>query len=137
MTTQASPWWQYVEEGLERNGITQSFLADTIGLNRGAASQWRNGGSPGPIRDRETIRATAQALGTSVLDALVAAGYVTPEELEAERAGVPLVERTDQELLEELLRRAQRRTNTPAPARRAAKTTAVTRKATQTRRRKQ
>lgn len=132
MTTQTA-WWQYIEEGLERNGLNQSNLADAIGLNRGGMSQWRNGGvAP---RDKQIIRSVAEALGTSVLEALVAAGYLTQEEWEAERNATPIEERTDEELLQELLRRAQKKSKPvpqPEPARKPARSTVATRKTTRT-----
>lgn len=132
MTTTTTAWWQYIEEGLERNGLNQSHLADTIGLNRGGMSQWRNGGvAP---RDKQIIRAVAEALGTSVLEALVAAGYLTQDEWEAERNATPIEERTDEELLQELLRRAQKRKPTPQPepVKKPARSTVATRKTTKT-----
>ncbi|MBD8056878.1 helix-turn-helix transcriptional regulator [Rhodococcus ruber] len=132
MTTTTTAWWQYIEEGLERNGLNQSNLADTIGLNRGGMSQWRNGGvAP---RDKQIIRAVAEALGTSVLEALVAAGYLTQDEWEAERNATPIEERTDEELLQELLRRAQKRRPTPQPepVKKPARSTVATRKTTKT-----
>ncbi|MCD2127023.1 helix-turn-helix domain-containing protein [Rhodococcus ruber] len=132
MTTTTTAWWQYIEEGLERNGLNQSHLADTIGLNRGGMSQWRNGGvAP---RDKQIIRAVAEALGTSVLEALVAAGYLTQDEWEAERNATPIEERTDEELLQELLRRAQKRKPTPQPepVKKPARSTVATRKTIKT-----
>ncbi|OHD15083.1 MAG: hypothetical protein A2Y38_26090 [Spirochaetes bacterium GWB1_59_5] len=132
MTTTTTAWWQYIEEGLERNGLNQSHLADTIGLNRGGMSQWRNGGvAP---RDKQIIRAVAEALGTSVLEALVAAGYLTQDEWEAERNATPIEERTDEELLQELLRRAQKRRPSPQPepVKKPARSTVATRKTTKT-----
>ena len=128
MMTTTTTWWTYIEEGLERNDLTQSQLADSINLNRGGMSQWRNNGVV--PENPERIRAVAHILGTNIFDALIASGHLTAQEVETARTAAPLEDRTDEELLEELLRRVRKRNNTRTPAKKPAQSTTVTRKPT-------
>ncbi|MDH6283146.1 helix-turn-helix domain-containing protein [Prescottella agglutinans] len=128
MTTK---WWDYVERHLAEKGMTQSALAEAVGVNRSSASGWKSGSDPKPA----TVVAVAEVLETSISEALIAAGLMSEEELGVERT-IPDIELlTDDQLMAELNRRlknvnsgepkkaATRRTATPRTTQQPKKTT--------------
>jgi hypothetical protein len=81
----------------------QDSVGKKVGLNGSTINRWRNGSRPGNPAE---VAALAVAYGGNVLEAFVAAGYLT-----AEQAGVPPKARPDwsavsnRELLEQLAAR--------------------------------
>lgn len=125
MTTK---WWEYIERGLTATGLTQSALADAVGVNRSSASGWKNGSAPKPA----TVVAVAEAFGSPISEALVAAGLMTEEELGVNRT-IPDIELlSDDQLLAELNRRLKKASTSEPPkksAQRTRRTGLATRKA--------
>lgn len=98
MTTK---WWDYIERHLAEKGMTQSALAEAVGVNRSSASGWKSGSAPKPA----TVVAVAEVLETSISEALIAAGLMSEAELGVERT-IPDIELlTNDQLINELNRR--------------------------------
>ncbi|NKS29604.1 helix-turn-helix domain-containing protein [Rhodococcus hoagii] len=114
----ATKWWDYIERGLREKGLTQSALADAVGVNRSSASGWKNGAAPKPA----TVVAVAEALGTPISEALIAAGLMTEEELGVNRT-IPDIELlSDDQLIAELNRRLKKATTPESKAKPAQRT---------------
>lgn len=71
----ADTWWDYVQR--ISGGASQSEIARRIGLTSASVSRWRHS-APQP----DNVRAFARAYGRPALEALVAAGIVTEEDVE-------------------------------------------------------
>jgi len=98
-------WWAWVQRHLDERGWTSSDLARHAKINRSIIGRWRDGAQP----EVRTARALAVALGRPVLEVLVAAELLTPEE--AGVTGVTVIsvaQMSDGELLAELAARLQR-----------------------------
>jgi transcriptional regulator with XRE-family HTH domain len=70
------PWWQYV---LTVTGqVAQKDIADTTGIDQSSISRWQHGTN---TPRAEAVVALARAYGRSPVEALVAAGYLSSDEL--------------------------------------------------------
>ena len=98
-------WWAWVQRHLDERGWTGSDLARHAGINRSIIGRWREGAQP----EVPTARALAAALGHPLLEVLVAAELITPEEAGVtEVTVVTVAQMSDGELLAELAERLQR-----------------------------
>lgn len=98
----AENWQQYVRR-VTRN-MTQSRIADLTGAAQTNIGRWLRGETPAP--KAESVVAFARALGHEPLEALIAAGYLTPEEAGATvKVSPSLAGITTRQLLDELDRR--------------------------------
>lgn len=94
-------WWSYVQR--VTGDAQQKEIAEHSGVDQSTVSRWKNTGVAGKP---ERVRDFARAYGRPVLEAYIAAGFLTPEEAKARPTIAPaLDELSDEELLEELLRR--------------------------------
>jgi transcriptional regulator with XRE-family HTH domain len=94
-------WWDYLQR--ISDGAPQVQIARAAKVEQSAVSRWKSGGHG--IRP-ENAANVARHYGRPVLEAFVAAGFLTPEEASAKPALAPaLDELSDEELLQELLRR--------------------------------
>lgn len=91
------PWWTYVER--TARGDTQAKIAEKSGVTSPSVGRWAKGSLPDP----STAAKFAREYGRPVLEAFVAAGFLTPEEARQR----PTQHHTygDQELVDEVLRR--------------------------------
>ncbi|VEW13511.1 Uncharacterised protein [Brevibacterium casei] len=95
-------WNDYVARVAE--GETQATIAAKLGVSGPTVSRWKKFG-PRP----ENVSTFARAYGRPVLEAFVAAGYLTPEEAgETPTAAPSLASLTDDELVRELTRRLKK-----------------------------
>lgn len=92
-------WWEYVTRTAA--GEEQAAIAKRAGVGQSMVSRWQTS-TPRP----ENVAAFARAYDRPVLEAFVAAGFLTSEEA-GERPSAPpsLVSLTDGELIEEVSRR--------------------------------
>lgn len=95
-------WNDYVARVAE--GETQATIAAKLGVSGPTVSRWKKFG-PRP----ENVSTFARVYGRPVLEAFVAAGYLTPEEAgETPTAAPSLASLTDDELVRELTRRLKK-----------------------------
>ena len=95
-------WWQYVTKAIRKD--TYSSAAKRVGVDKSSFTRWKNGARPDP----NLVVKFARNYNRNVLEALVAAGFLTEEEAdlrEVDTGGTTLKEATDAELTEELLLR--------------------------------
>jgi transcriptional regulator with XRE-family HTH domain len=98
-------WWTWVQRHLDERGWSQADLGRHAGINRSIIGRWRDGAQP----EVSTARALAVTLGRPLLEVLVAAELLTPEEAGATDVRVVSVaQMSDRELLEELAARLGR-----------------------------
>lgn len=83
-------------------GLTQAQIAEKIGVASSNVGRWLRG-EPGMVR-AETVIAFAKAFNEPPMEALVAAGYFSPDE-SAGQARTPLSQYSTDELFAELRRR--------------------------------
>jgi len=105
------PWWTYVER--TARGDTQAKVADRIGVTSPSVGRWAKGSLPDP----STAADFARAYGRPVLEAFVAAGFLTAEEAKqrpSQRHSIATY--NDDELLAEVRRRMERGEPDDAPA---------------------
>lgn len=90
-------WWDYVER--VANTTRQRDIQDRTGIDASNFSRWKTGQTPRPV----LVAQFARAYDRPVLEAFVAAGFLTPEEA-AERPTAPpsLAQLTDDQLLDEV-----------------------------------
>ncbi len=97
-------WWAWLQRHLDERGWTMTDLAREADINRSIIGRWREGQPEVP-----TARALARALDKPLLEVLVAAELLTPEE--AGVTGVTVIsvpQMSDDELLAELAARLAR-----------------------------
>jgi transcriptional regulator with XRE-family HTH domain len=114
-------WWAWVQRHLDEREWTHSDLARHARINRSIISRWREGAQPEVF----TARALALALHKPLLEVLVAAELLTPEE--AGVTGVTVLsvpQLSDDELLVELTARLRRARHGAEPGLRLTETTA-------------
>jgi transcriptional regulator with XRE-family HTH domain len=70
----SSAWWMYVEQTAA--GDSQARIAARIGLTGPSVGRWAKGALPDP----STAAEFARQYGRPVLEAFLAAGFLTPEE---------------------------------------------------------
>lgn len=95
-------WWAYVRKHV---GDVQRRAAEAAGVTPSAVSRWNSGGTPDPV----AVATFARTCGRPVLEAFVAAGFLTAEEA-GERPSAPpsLQALDDEELLDEVRERMRR-----------------------------
>lgn len=71
-------WWEWVSAGLAEREWTEYRLAKTTGIAKGVIALWRTKGSEPEIG---SVRQVAEAFDVSAIDAMIAAGYLAPDEL--------------------------------------------------------
>ena len=101
-----SEWGSYLRDVTA--GASGASIARRLGVSESKVSYWKRGERPPTISEAITV---AREYGRPPLEGLVAAGYLSPEEV----PGQVVVEQkglgafTDAQLADELLRRATRR----------------------------
>lgn len=94
-------WWAYVQQAAAESNAN---IARRIGVTPSSISRWGRGSLPDP----EQAAAFARAYGRPVLEAFIAAGFLTAEEAGEKPSAPPsLASLGDDELLEEIRRRMQ------------------------------
>jgi transcriptional regulator with XRE-family HTH domain len=96
--TDRMSWWDYVSRITK--GDSQTAIAERTGLSQGGISGWRTK-APKP----ETVAAFARGYDRPVLEAFVAAGFLTAEEAQMTKPEPILADVPSGELLSELGRR--------------------------------
>lgn len=96
-----SIWWDFVSRYMRQREMTRDQVAERGGFNKSRMSEWSKGASVTP----KLARDTALAMNAPVLDAFVAAGYLQPEDTQAQVVERPLRSLSDDELLNEVLER--------------------------------
>jgi transcriptional regulator with XRE-family HTH domain len=71
-----APWWRYVVT--VTGNATQKDIASATGIDQSSISRWQRGTN---TPRAEAVVAFARAYGRSPVEALVAAGYLSPTEL--------------------------------------------------------
>ncbi|WP_131104061.1 helix-turn-helix transcriptional regulator [Ornithinimicrobium sufpigmenti] len=90
-------WWDYVER--VANTTRQRDIQDRTGIDASNFSRWKTGQTPRPA----LVAQFARAYGRPVLEAFVAAEFLTPEEAAERPAAAPsLSTLTDDQLLAEV-----------------------------------
>lgn len=88
-------WWQYVTA--VGGGASQAAIARRAGLSPATVSRWQSS-EPHP----RNVAAFALAYGRPVLEAFVAAGFLTDEQARAQVVRIDPTELTDDELVDEV-----------------------------------
>lgn len=101
MSTHTSRWWQYVTE--VGQGDSQAQLARRTGLSSATVSRWQ-ASDPQP----RSVAAFAVAYGRPVLEAFVAAGFLTEDQARAQVVRSDPTQMSDDELLAEVRSRMAR-----------------------------
>lgn len=96
-----SPWWTFVQR--ISNAATAAQIARDTQLDKSAPSRWSRGGG---VEAAQAVR-VARAYGANVLEALVAAGYISPDEVELTEVARGVGTHSSLELLHELVRREE------------------------------
>lgn len=95
-------WWMYVRKHC--GGDTNTRIAELVGITPSSVGRWGKGSKPDPSQ----AAAFARAYGRPVLEAFIAAGFLTPEEARETPSAPPtLASLDDDELLAEVRRRMQ------------------------------
>lgn len=115
-------WWKYLQNLM--GDQSQLEAATFIGISKSNITRWKDGARVAP----DFVVKVARAYNANVLEALVAAEFITEEEAdlrEVRVGGLRLVDASHEELTDEILRRlrlrpnedelARRRSNTPTP----------------------
>ena len=102
-------WWAYVKHVAPT--ATNKVIGEAAGLTASSVTRWASGAAPDP----SSAAAFARAFGRPVLEAFIAAGYLTPEEA-GERPAKPhaLAHYSDDELVDDIRRRLGERGGTDA-----------------------
>jgi len=91
-------WWQYVEQTAP--GRTQEQIARQVGVSAATITRWR-ASEPKPAN----VAAFARAYSRPVLEAFVAAGFLTPEDAAIQVTVTRYEDPSDDELIELITRR--------------------------------
>jgi hypothetical protein len=94
-------WWPYVVA--VSDNAPQQAIGSRTGINQSSIGRWRTS-DPKP----ENVRAFALAYRRPVLEAFIAAGFITPSEANLINAPIDMAEISDDELLAEMHRRMRR-----------------------------
>lgn len=96
-------WWTYVER--HAVGDTHATIGrKSGGLTGPSVGRWKSGSRPDPA----AAAAFARSYGRPVLEAFIAAGYLTPEEAQQRPAAAPSMDdMSNAELAAEVLRRME------------------------------
>jgi transcriptional regulator with XRE-family HTH domain len=100
-------WWAYVDRITD--GVPLKDVAEAAGIDPSGVSRWRSGKTKVP--SVEKIVAFARKMGDSPLNALVAVGYITPNEAAADvvQVGASPHDFRDDALIDELRARLHQR----------------------------
>lgn len=99
-------WWDYVQQVAK--GAKQADIAERAGVNQVTVSRWKKGAESARP---ENVAAFARAYGRPVLEAFIAAGFLTAEEADARPDTTFTASDLDNAaLLNEIARRLQRAT---------------------------
>ncbi len=90
-----SDWWDFVSRYMRQREMTRDQVAERGGFNKSRMTEWSRGASVTP----KLARDTALAMNAPVLDAFVAAGYLEPEDAQAEIIERPASSLSDEELI--------------------------------------
>lgn len=101
-----SNWSDFLRARLDDRGWDAAHLAAEAGVTPSIVSRWMSGAHK-PTADR--VRAVADALNVSVMEAMIAADVITPEEAKVTAMTPDPKLLSDQELLNELTRRLTER----------------------------
>lgn len=94
------PWWEYVQT--VTGHAANAAIALAIGVTGSSVGRWAAGSLPDPT----TAARLAREYGRPVLEAFVAAGYLTPEEATERPTRLhSITSYSDDQLLEEVRRR--------------------------------
>ena len=100
------PWWTFVQQ--TARGDTQARIGGRIGVTGPSVGRWSKGALPDP----STAARFAREYGRPVLEAFLAAGYLTPEEADAQPSQQrPITTYSGDELADEIrdrLRKGER-----------------------------
>lgn len=107
------PWWRYVLQ--HSGGDANATIAKHVGVTAPSVGRWSRGTNPDPAQ----AAAFARHYGRPVLEAFIAAGFLTAEEAgEIPSAPPSLAELDDDELIDEVRSRMRRgETNARSAAR--------------------
>ncbi|MBB3041172.1 helix-turn-helix domain-containing protein [Nocardioides soli] len=99
-------WSEYVARW--SSGEVNRVIAQKVGVTEPSIARWKNGGIKSP--DAKQVAAFARAYGRPILEAFVAADFLTEEEARVRPTAVPSLSSLDEvELIKEILRRAEER----------------------------
>lgn len=112
MDTTAS-WSDFIEELLTKLNVDQAGLSRLTGISASALVKWRTNPAVAvpPVQIRKLTETKEIAdLGVSYLDGLIAAGIITPADLDLKVSPrrTPLSEYSDGEILREVTNRVKR-----------------------------
>ncbi len=94
-------WWAYVQR--HSAGAPNAHIARAVGITPPSVGRWSK---PGVGPDPAQAAAFARAYGRPVLEAFIAAGFLTPDEAGEKPSAPPsLVSLDDDDLLDEVRRR--------------------------------
>lgn len=112
--TDPPTWHHYVQNKLDELGWSGVRFEQESGISRTRLVHWRNGSNVSP----DNVRAAAEAFNVPVLQAFVAAGFLTAEEAR-QKAAAPVdpATLTNDQLLEEVRRRMGGNANRAGPSR--------------------
>ncbi len=97
---ESMPWWTYVQR--TASGDTNLAISEQVGISAPSVGRW----SKGMLPDVSTAAAFARAYNRPVLEAFIAAGFLTPEEASERPSATPsLATLTEVDMLEEVLQR--------------------------------
>lgn len=95
-------WWEYVQRHAE--GAANAHIAAAVGITPSSVGRWSKGSIPDPAQ----VTAFARAYNRPVLEAFIAAGFLTPEEAGEKPSAPPsLATLDDDDLIAEVRRRMQ------------------------------
>lgn len=103
MTPSKGTWARFLDEHLARRVMQSAELASAVGLDRGVVSRWRSGQRV--PTDPAVLRAVSRALNTDMTSTLIAAGYLTADDVAGHVIEKPISDLPDNELHRELRRR--------------------------------
>ena len=96
-------WWAYVQA--HSLNATHAKIAEAVGITAPSVSRWGKGSNPDPAQ----AAAFARAYNRPVLEAFIAAGFLSPEEAGEKPSAPPsLASLGDDELIAEVVRRMRR-----------------------------
>lgn len=96
-----SEWWDFVSRYMRQREMTRDQVAERGRFNKSRMTEWSRGASVTP----KLARDAALALNAPVLDAFIAAGYLQPEDTQAQVVERPIRSLSDDELLNEVTER--------------------------------
>ncbi|PLV98781.1 hypothetical protein BRL53_09130 [Corynebacterium ulcerans] len=105
---QSTRWWDYITEII--GDSTYSQAATKAGFDKSAFTRWKKGARADP----DFVVKIARAYNANVLEALVAAEFITEAEAklrEIKVGGIALSDASNQQLLDEIIRRSDPEAN--------------------------